>query len=260
MVPKSILPPTWDVPAAFRGRLGEKVGRQRAMLADGHLLLVLHKPPKGSDPDRAGRAFWRKPDGTWQSNELGHGPAALSRHLAEYADLIDRYDRQEDEATSVSEYFAVLEGMSPLARTIRNLHAALQDAREKMPDDRDLINARDRAYELERSGDLLLADVRNALEFAVAKKAEEQAATSHQMAVSSHRLNMLVAFFFPIATLTAVFGANLTHPLEQIIPPPYAFFAVLGAGLLLGCGLAGYLLSLSLPLPARTTLRAPLKR
>ena len=247
MVPKSILPPTWDVPAEFRERLGEKVGRQRAMLADGHLLLVLHKPPKGNDPERSGRVFWRKPDGAWQSNDLGNGAVVLARHLAEYADLIDRYDRQEDEAQSVSQYFAVLEGMSPLSRTVRNLHAALQDAREKMPDDRDLINARDRAYELERSAELLLADVRNALEFAVAKKAEEQAATSHQMAVSSHRLNMLVAFFFPIATLTAVFGANLSHPLEQLIPPPYAFFTVLAAGLVLGSGLAGYLLSLSQP-------------
>jgi len=255
MVPKSILPPTWDVPTEFRERLGEKVGRQRAMQADGHLLLVLHKPPKGNDPERAGRVFWRKPDGAWQSNDLGNGAAALSRHLTEYADLIDRYDRQEDGAVSVSEYFAVLEGMSPLSRSVRNLHAALQDAREKMPDDRDLINARDRAYELERSADLLLADVRNALEFAVAKKAEEQAATSHQMAVSSHRLNMLVAFFFPIATLTAVFGANLSHPLEQLIPPPYAFFTVLAAGLVLGCSLAGYLLSLSQPQAKGGTVR-----
>ena len=82
MVPKSILPPTWDVPAEFRERLGEKVGRQRAMLADGHLLLVLHRPPKGNDPERTGRVFWRKPDGAWQSSDLGNGVAALSRHLA----------------------------------------------------------------------------------------------------------------------------------------------------------------------------------
>jgi len=247
MVPKSILPPTWDVPAEFRERLGEKVGRQRTMLADGHLLLVLHRPPKKNDPERIGRAFWRKPDGAWQSNDLGNGAAALGRHLAEYADLIERFDRQEDDAVSVSEYFAVLEGMSPLSRTVRNLHLALQDARDKMPDDRDLINARDRAYELERTADLLLADVRNALEFAVAKKAEEQTAASHQMAAASHRLNMLVAFFFPIATLTAVFGANLSHPLEKIIPPPYAFLTVIGTGIVMGCGLAGYLLTQSQP-------------
>jgi hypothetical protein len=247
MVPKSILPPTWEVPTEFRKRLGEKAGRQRTMLADGHLLLVLHRPPKRDDPERIGRVFWRKPDGTWQSNELGSGSAALARHLTEYADAIERYDQQEDEATSVAQYFAVLGGMSPLVRTVRNMHAALQDAREQVPDDRDLIVLRDRAYELERSAEILLGDVRNALDFAVAQKSEEQAAASHQMAVSSHRLNMLVAFFFPIATLTAVFGANLSHPLEQIIPPPYAFLTVIGAGLLLGCSLAGYLLSLARP-------------
>ncbi|HEX5106275.1 MAG TPA: hypothetical protein VFV87_20790 [Pirellulaceae bacterium] len=243
MVPKSILPPTWDVPREFRERLGEKVGRQRTMLADGHLLLVLHRPPKANDPERTGRLFWRKADGSWQSNDVGGGPAALSRHLHEFADLIDRYDRIEDEAVSVADYFAVLEALSPLHRTIRNLHAALQDAREKLPDDRDLINARDRAYELERAAELLLADVRNSLEFAVAKKSEEQAAASHQMAAASHRLNMLVALFFPIATLSALFGANLTHPLEQLIPPPYAFLAMIAAGLILGGGLAGYLLT-----------------
>ena len=42
---KSILPATWEVPAEFRSRLGEKAGRQRAMMAEGHLLLVReHKP------------------------------------------------------------------------------------------------------------------------------------------------------------------------------------------------------------------------
>jgi purine-cytosine permease-like protein len=76
------------------------------------------------------------------------------------------------------------------------------------------------------------------------------------MAVSSHRLNMLVAFFFPIATLTAVFGANLSHPLERYLPPPYAFFAVLAAGLLFGCVLAGYLLSTSRTQSSDKTARA----
>ena len=52
---KSILPATWEVPAEFRSRLGEKAGRQRAMMAEGHLLLVLHAPPKKDEPDRKGR-------------------------------------------------------------------------------------------------------------------------------------------------------------------------------------------------------------
>ena len=65
MVPKSVLPPSWEVPAQFRERLGERVGRQRAMMADGHLLLVLHRPPKKDEVERFPRLFWRKPDGTW---------------------------------------------------------------------------------------------------------------------------------------------------------------------------------------------------
>ncbi|MCI0361783.1 MAG: hypothetical protein L0211_25130 [Planctomycetaceae bacterium] len=241
MVPKSVLPPSWEVPAEFRNRLGERVGRQRAMMADGHLLLVLHRPPKKDEVERFARLFWRKPDGTWQSNELGNGPTALVRHLGDFAELIDKYDRQEDQAQSVDDYFGIMEGISPLTRAVKNLHSVLQDAREKLPDERDLINVRDKAYELERSAELLATDVRNALEFATAKKSEEQAAASHEMAIAAHRLNLLAAFFFPIATLSAVFDTSLTHPLEKYIPPPYAFYSVIGLGLFLGVVLAAYL-------------------
>jgi hypothetical protein len=60
MVPKSVVPPSWEVPPQFRERLGERVGRQRAMLADGHLLLVLHRPPKkdASPTARGNRTNW----------------------------------------------------------------------------------------------------------------------------------------------------------------------------------------------------------
>jgi hypothetical protein len=245
MVPKSVLPPSWELPAEFRHRVGEKTGRQRVMAADGHLLLVLHRLPKPGDAGRAGRFLWRKPDGTWQSSDLGNGPIALNRHLAEFADVIERYDKQEDDAKGATDFYLILDGMSPIHRTIRNLHAALQDAREKIPADRDLINARDRAYELERSAELLVGDVRNALQFASAKKTEEQATAAHRLAVSGHQLNMLVAFFFPIAALTSIFGTNLSHPLEQYLPPPYAFLSVIGFGLILGGLLAGYLVNAS---------------
>lgn len=243
--PKSVLPATWDLPADFRQRVGEKSGRQRVMVADGHLLLILHRPPKPDDSERTGRFIWRKPDGTWQASDLGSGPQVLTRHLTEFGELIDRFDGQEERATTTVEYYNVLEGISPVHRTVRNLHATLQDARERLATDRDLINARDRAYELERTAELLVNDVRNALQFTTARKAEEQAAASHQLAVSAHRLNMLAAFFFPIASLTAIFGTNLSHPLEQYLPPPYAFFTIIGAGVLLGLVLAGYLVGVS---------------
>jgi hypothetical protein len=49
MAAPSTLPPSWDVPQEFRNRLGKQAGRQRAMLSEGHLLLILHRPP---DPHR----------------------------------------------------------------------------------------------------------------------------------------------------------------------------------------------------------------
>jgi len=82
--PKSVLPATWDLPAEFRARVGEKVGRQRAMVADDHLLLVLHRPPRGSENERVARFLWRKPDGSWQASDLGNSAAVLTRHLAEF--------------------------------------------------------------------------------------------------------------------------------------------------------------------------------
>lgn len=238
---KSILPATWEVPAELRSRLGEKAGRQRAMLADGHLLLVLHAPPRKDEPERKGRLFWRKPDGMWLSNELGGGPAALAKHLNEYADIIERMDRHEDIAGSVDEYYSILDALGPIQRSARNLHATLQEARKLVSADRDLINVRDRAYDVERTAELLYSDVRHALEFAVAKKSEEQAVAAHQMAVQSHRLNLLVAFFFPLATLVAIFGSEMPHGLEKYIPHPYLFYVVVGVGLLLGGLLAGSL-------------------
>lgn len=238
---KSVLPSTWEVPAEFRSRLGEKAGRQRAMMAEGHLLLVLHAPPKKDEPDRKGRLFWRKPDGTWLSNELGGGAAALAKHMAEYAEIIDKMDRQEDAAGSVDEYFTILDAMGPVQRSARNLHATLQEARKLLSADRDLINFRDKAYDIERTAELLYNDVRHALEFAVAKKSEEQAAAAHQMALQSHRLNLLVAFFFPLATLVAIVGSEMRHGLEDYLPYPYLFYAVIVIGLVLGGLLAGWL-------------------
>lgn len=247
MVPKSPLPAAWELPTEIRARIGEKTGRQRAMLAEGHLLLVVHRLPRKNETDRAGRFLWRKPDGAWLSSDLGPGAGALAKHLGEYADVVERYDHLQDKAGGLDDYQAIIEGLAPIHRTIRNLHAALQDAREKAPEDRDLINARDRAYELERAAELLVGDARNDIEFLAARRSEEQAAAAHRMAVSAHRLNLLAAFFFPIAALTAIFGTNLSHPLEEYVRPPWAFFGVIGAGLFLGVALAVYLLMSSLP-------------
>ena len=238
MTKRSILPPGWDIPQEMKDRLGDKVGRQRAMLCEGHLLLILHRPPTPDEDERKGRYFWRKPDGTWSSSELGSGPPSLTRHLDEFAAPLDKLEDEDKAAVSAEDYFAVLNALAPIHRTARNLHQALQQAREKCPQDRDLL-ARDRAYEIERMADLLHSDVRDSLQFAIAKRTEEQAESSQQMAVSAHRLNILAAFFFPVATLSAIFGMNLKHGFEEM-PAPTAFLALVGRGLVIGFALKAF--------------------
>jgi Mg2+ and Co2+ transporter CorA len=206
------------------------------MSADGHLLLVLHRPPRPDDDQRTGRFFWRAPDGQWMSSDLGKGPQAMLKHLGEYIELIEKYDRQEEQADEAEDYFRVLRDLLPLLRAARNLHQVLQEGRRSCPEDRDLINFRDRSYEIERTAELLYNGTQHGLDYAVARRSEEQARSSHAMAVSAHRLNLLAAFFFPLATLAAVFGMNLTHGLERI-SGPIPFVVLLLVGLALGFAL-----------------------
>ncbi|HET6884089.1 MAG TPA: CorA family divalent cation transporter [Pirellulales bacterium] len=237
-IAKSVLPAGWKVPELFRTRLGESAGRQRAMLADGHLLIVLHEPPRPGERGRQGRLFWREPDGQWKSSSLGPGVQAIKKHLTEYADAVARLDAQLDDADRADDYFAVLQAISPLLRAARHMHAALQQARELLPDDRDLVLLRDQAGEIERAAELLHGDAQNGLDFTVARQSEEQAKRSYEMAVSAHRLNVLAAIFLPIATLSALFGMNLEHGLP-IRDNPAAFWVVLAAGFIGGVILTG---------------------
>lgn len=242
-MPASILPAVWEVPPTFRARLGDQIGRQRAMFHEGHLLLVLHAPPGPDEIERRGRLFWREPNGTWHSTEPGAGKAALARHIDEFAELLEDLERRWRESQSAEEYFAVLNAAAPLHRAARNMHQTLQQARESVPAERDLINFRDRAYAVERTAELLCDDTKNALDFAVARRAEEQARSAHRMAVSAHRLNLLAAFFFPLATLSAIFGMELRHGLETVdqTSGPLPFLAVLGLGLLGGMVLTSFI-------------------
>src|SRR5690606_26550593 len=101
-------------------------------------------------------------------------------------------------------------------RSVNNVYATVQKAREAVPDDRKLLVLRDAAYELSRRAELLYTDSRHALDYHIAQRAEEQAASSERMAVASHRLNLLVAFFFPIATLASILGVNIATGLEGL--------------------------------------------
>lgn len=211
----SILPADWSVPKRLRARLGATAGRQRLLEGEGHLVLVLHAPPTPDEAGRRGRFFWRDPEGNWRSAPKAEHITSLEEHLEEFERTIEKLEQAEDDARLARDFLELLDRVAPLVRSTRNLHDVLQSAREAVGDDRRLITARDKAYELARRAELLYEDSKNGLDFAVALRAEQNAEHSRQMAVAAHRLNLLVAFFFPIATLMAIFGANLGNGLAR---------------------------------------------
>lgn len=232
----SLLPTDWKIPAAIRERLGVEAGRQRMMLEEDHLLLVLHASPAENEQGRRGRFFWREPSGVWHAAPRTDRVATLDSHLDEYNETLEQLEQADDAASQAHDFLRLLDRAAPLTRSTRNMHDTLQQAREALPDERRLIVARDRAYDLARRADLLYHDAKNGLEFAMASQAEKQAESSRQMATAAYRLNLLAAFFFPIATLSAIFGTNLQNGMEHWnrSHPLTPLLTVIGAGLFCG--------------------------
>ena len=237
-----IIPPTWSLPETIRARLGQTTyGRQRAIIEEGHLLLVLHKPPGPDDIEREGVLFWRHPAGDWQFNRGGPGPGGLKRHVQSYEEIENKLVRDYEAAADTTALFNLLEALTPLVRAARNLHLALQAARESVGNDPFLIEMRDLASEVDRNLDLLLEDVRNAIQYRTAREAEEQARLGKEALQASHRLNILAALFFPLTAIASLFGMNLAHGLSE--RSPALFWLVFAVGVALGVGMKGWVLA-----------------
>ncbi len=229
---KSPIPNQWLVPKRFRERVGEIAGRQRAMVGEGHLLLVLHEVPKPGVPERAARLFWRDKMGAWKAAGLGNGVGPLRQHVTEFEEAVDALEERLRGATTAMQYFQVLKAATPLHRTARNLLRTLQEAREAIDDDRELINLRDRAGEVDRASELLASEARDGLDFTSAQQAEAQAKVSLQLAKDSHKLNTIAAVFLPITALASIFSMTLHSGLESA--PPWLFWMIVVAGVALG--------------------------
>ncbi len=215
-----VLPATWTVPEVIRGRFGKEAGQQRAMVHDGHLVLVTHLVPVTGDIVRRAALFWRSPDGAWRAGGEAKGNlAALTELLDAYRSRAGKLETDLEHATRASEYFAILSAVAPFHRAARNLHKTLQDAREKVPGDAALIALRDTASEVERTADIVAADAKSGLDFVIAKQAEAQAQLSDHIVRSSHKLNLVVALFLPITALGSMLGMNLVHGFENTAQP-----------------------------------------
>ncbi|MEZ6092694.1 MAG: CorA family divalent cation transporter [Pirellulaceae bacterium] len=233
MMPENLIPETWNVPAVFKKRLGDRVGRQRVFEHAGQLLIVAHAPAQPDESTRQPRLFWKDGSGEWHATSKGSGLAALQNHINEFRDAVEHCDQLEDAATTAKEYFDVLDHVAPLKRTIEHFHQVLEEARRLAPDDRNLINIRDQAYDVTRTAELLYDATRNGMEMAQTRRAEQQAEASMEMARAAHRLNWLVAMFFPLATICGIFGMQFEHGFEHY-QAPWPLIIVCAIGILFG--------------------------
>jgi hypothetical protein len=231
------LPLFWHkLPPSIKARFGQRsFGRQRAMAADGHLLLLLHKVPQPGKRERDEVTFWRKPEGGWESGQ-GGGPESLMAHLEGYNKAVTTLRREYEQARNAKDFFRILEQAAPLQHATSNLHATLQAAREAMPEDRSIIDWRDWAYDLERAMDLLYTTAKNALDFHIAQQSEEEIRLRGQSIQVANRLNLLAAVFFPLTAVSSVFGMNLRSGFEST--SAWMFWSLLLIGILLGAAMS----------------------
>lgn len=203
------VPKNWELPNAIWNRLGPEPGRQRLMDEEEHLLLILHAVPNAMDDEvRTAALFWRKPDGTWKSAPQPGGLAALEEHLKAYRAKIQGLDNEVESATGPKHYFAIMQEVQPVLRATRHLMEVLQAARAARKDEAALIGFRDEAAVLERGADLVAGDAKAGMDFSLAKSAQEQSEAAHRGNLEASRLNRLVAFFFPLATLVSFFSMS----------------------------------------------------
>jgi len=157
----------------------------------------------------------------------------LDELIQEYTKKIEYFDALEQEATQAKEYYKIIEGVAPVYRAIGHLHQVLQEARTACPKDRELIKMRDQAYAMERTAELFYKGARNALDFLVALRAEQQQEDSQSMSIAAHRLNILAAFFFPLSISSSLFGGSYKDVLDGSFPG-WSFAILLVTSLLCG--------------------------
>jgi hypothetical protein len=239
----------WNLPDEITSRLGsESWGAQRAIFEAGHLLVVLHAPPKKNSNEREHEVFLRLPQGKWLHKGIDHGDHALNKYMQDYQALYTELENCFEKANSIDALFTIIDTLIPLARSSNNMKLALQTARESLGNDPFIIDMRDRSVDIARGFELLLADARLALEFRLARSSEEQARAAEVGNRAQHKLNILAAIAFPLMSVSAVFGMNLQSGLEN--KPVLAFWLVFLGGLGLGLFVKGWVSS-SAPAPEK---------
>lgn len=231
-------PRIWTIPTSLRRRLSSRVGRQRAIADEDHLIMVLYPVPDRKQSRVPGVYFWRSPEGDWAHSEQGSGFAALQSLVQNYEDQVLELEQKQETASTTTEWFEILDAIVPTLRSARNLHETLQNGREQTTDAArraELQPLCDQTSEIEHAADLLQADVQSSIQYSMARQAERQSDFIREQSVSAHRLNILAAIFLPLATISSAFGMNLPSGLEQMSSA--MFWMVILFGMVLGAAI-----------------------
>jgi len=228
-----LIPSVWELPDAFSSRLGENAGRQRVMEHEGHLLLILHVLPGPTDSKRQGILFWRDPEGNWKTTGTGNGTQALKDHVETFELSVDNLDQRLDQARTSKVFFEIIHEIVPIQRAAKNLLKALQDTREILEEDKDIITLRDLAYSVERNAEIIREEAANGLNFAIARQSELQSIESERQSNAAHRLNMLAAIFLPLTAVGTMLGMNITGGLGRL-DSPGLFWGIIVLSIVLG--------------------------
>lgn len=222
MIESFQLPANFEIEPELRDQLSGRPGHQRCIEGAGELLLILHEVPEPGVPERQAIAFWKRHDRRWVQAK-GAGLSGVGDLLDRYARAIDGHEELIEAADTAAEIFGIIRHAGPLARSSRNLVQALEQALGIDPEDREIRGFRDRAREVERAADLLLADARATLEFWRAERAEEHSRSAARLGRIAFRLNLLAGFFLPVVAIGGLLGMNVRLP-DFLMPMFWGIF------------------------------------
>ncbi len=241
----------WTLPPEIESRLSEdSYGPQRAIYEADHLLLILHKLPTEDDLRREPILFLLTPDNKLLCNGRPNGTTRLNRLIEDYRSRWETLENRYKLDSDAADLFDLTEATTPLKRSSANMANAIQQARELSKDYRYFIGVRDAAMDVSRAFEILLSDLRSALDFRIAKKAEEQYARSEEIAAAQHKLNVLAGFTFPVMAFATLLGMNLSHGFEK--QSPLIFWGILGIGVLIGIFVRSWILKKPKPTKSKT--------
>ncbi len=205
------LPSHFTLEASLQEQLSHRAGHQRCLVGGHELLLILHEVPQPGVPERGALFFWKRNDGRW-TQPGGPGINEVSELLGRYEATIASLQEALEKIITARQIFPILRHASPLQRAIHHLAQALEQALAFEPDDRDIRSLRDRAKDIERAADLLVADARIISEFKTAEHQEAQTHAADRLVKNVNQLNLLAGFFLPLIALAGILGINRDLP------------------------------------------------